>query len=307
MADEHRNGGANDLILDELPPGEAGGRVQAIYDEIRAVLRVPSIDTLWLALARRPDALDAVWRWLAPLLGSVQCEDAARELRHAAVIELALGLPAHKAFRGDMSRTEIGADDRARISNFNMAEHYVLPKLLLAATMLGQEIDGAARPIAGGPLAALPRGVAAGAPNVPPPLDPEQARGEIPGLFAEIRAAHGYPQLSAYFRVIAQAGDFLRIAWNALRPVVGDPLYVERVQALTAQARELGDGLRARAAPLALPAATAEAIRPTIVRFAEQIYPETLIEVTVIKGLTDGPQAAAANSYSLAAGDGESG
>ncbi|HET9019463.1 MAG TPA: hypothetical protein VFN46_07755, partial [Acetobacteraceae bacterium] len=201
-------------MLPELTLAAAEEHDAATIDEIRAVLRVPFVDTFWLALASRPEAFAAAWRWLAPLLGSRQCEEAARGLRQEAVIELALGLPAHKAFRGDMSRTEIDADGRGKISNYNMAAHYALPKLLLAATALRQELLKQPRPEAVGVLESLPRGVIDGVPNLVP-LDPEKAYGELPGLFAAIRAAQGFPQISAYYRTIALAGDFLRIAWNA--------------------------------------------------------------------------------------------
>src|SRR5205823_1394716 len=158
-----------------------------------------------------PGYLEAAWRWLAPLLGSVEAERAADELRGAAVIELAIGLPAHKAFRGDMTRNEVGADDRERISNFTMAAHYVLPKLLLAAAAL-RDAPVAPADDRDSPVP-LPRGVAAGMPYVEP-IDPDEAFGEIPGLFTAIRTAHGYQPIADYYRTIARAGDFLRIAWN---------------------------------------------------------------------------------------------
>jgi len=299
---ERRNGARDGGVLPELALAEAEARDAATIDAIRAVLRVPFVDTFWLALASRPEAFAAAWRWLAPLLASRQCEAAARQLRQEAVIELALGLPAHKAFRGDMSRTEIDADGRGKISNYNMAAHYALPKLLLAATALRQELLQQPRPEATEALQPLPRGVAAGVPNLVP-LDPDRAYGELPGLFAAIRAAQGFPQISAYYRTIALAGDFLRIAWNALKPVVGDPLYDERVVALVGRARALADDLRAYAAPLALPDAESTALLPTLTFFGETLLPRTLVELTVIKGLVDGPADAAANSYSLAAGE----
>jgi hypothetical protein len=300
--DERRNGARGDGVLPEVALADAEARDAATFDDIRAVLRVPFVDTFWLAMASRPEAFAAAWRWLAPLLGSRQCEEAARQLRHEAVIELALGLPAHKAFRGDMSRTEIDADGRGRISNYNMAAHYALPKLLIAATALRQELLQQPRPAPESALESLPHGVIAGVPNLVP-LDPDKAYGELPGIFAAIRASQGFPQISAYYRTIALAGDFLRIAWNALKPVVGDPLYDERVTALVVRARELADSLRAHTAPLALSEQDTKALLPTLTFYAETLLPRSLIELTVIKGLVDGPANAASNGFSLVSED----
>jgi hypothetical protein len=297
--DQRRNGAESDALLPELPFAAAQEQHGSLLDELRAVLRVPFIDTFWLALLSRPELAERCWRWLAPLLGSVQCEAAARLLRQEAAIELALGLPAHKAFRGDMSRTEIDADGRGRISNYTAAAHYVLPKLLLAAMALRQEALRQPQPARQGALDPLPRGVIAGIPGIMP-LDPDAAYGELPGIFAAIRAAEGFPQINAYFRTVALAGDFLRIAWNALKPVVGDPLYDERIAALVARAREQADMLRAYAEPLDLGAADAKALLPTLTFYAETLLPRALVEVTVVKSLIDGPDSAIANIFSLA-------
>lgn len=285
----------------ELTDAEASPAILSIYDDIRAVLRVPFVDQLWRVLAGEPAYLTAAWRWLAPWLGGRQAERAADDLRRAALIPLAISLPAHKAFRGDLSRAEIGSDDRARISNFTSAAHYALPKLLLAASAL----DGAAASAGlasigedGGEDGAeepLPRGVAPGAPRVDP-IDPAEAFGEIPGLFAEIRAAHGYAPIADYYRSIARAGDFLRVAWNPLRPIVGDPEYIERSRALAQQALAAGVASRRASGDPPVPPA---ALRAWLTFYRTRLLPETLVEVTIIKGLTDGPDGAATNRYSL--------
>lgn len=281
----------------EVREADAPASLRAVYQEIREALRVPFVDQLWRVLANEPAYLEAAWRSLAPWLGSEQAERMADELREGAVIELAIGLPAHKAFRGDMTRNEIGADDRERISNFTMAAHYVLPKLLLAAAALRAAplapLDDVATPVP------LPRGVAAGMPHVEP-INPEEAFGEIPGLFAELRAAHGYQPIADYYRTIARAGDFLRIAWNPLRPIVGDPEYVRQCRTLL----EKADALGPRLAQLSgLPPAPAS-LRAALGFYATRLLPETLVEVTIIKGLTDGPDGVAENRYSLARASG---
>ncbi len=289
-----RNGAAATPALEEIVEEEAPSSVKAVFDDIRDVLRVPFVDQIWRVLAREPALLASAWGRLAPVLGSVEAERAADTLRREAVIPLAIGLPAHKAFRGDMSRAEIGADDRERISNFTMAMHYVVPKLLLATALF----EMAARESTGTKPSAveqLPRGIAQGAPRVNP-IDPAAARGEAVGLFAEIRSRHGYPAIADYYRTIAMAGDFLRLAWNALRPVVGDPEYNDRARAVTARAREQAAALTA-----GTPSAQSnDTTMGTAMSFyLDRLLPEVLVELTVVKGLMDGPRTAAYNRYSL--------
>jgi Halocarboxylic acid dehydrogenase DehI len=294
QVDVQRNGAGATLPLEEVVEAEAPSSVQAVFDEIRDVLRVPFVDQIWRVLAREPEFLPRAWGSLAPLLGSKQAERAADDLRREAAIPLAIGLPAHKAFRGDMSRAEIGADDRDRISNFTMAMHYVLPKLLLAAALLEEKSTNPVS-VESSLLEPLPRGVAPGAPRVNP-IDPATARGETVGLFAEIRSRHGYQPIADYYRTIAMAGDFLRLAWNALRPVVGDPEYFRRARAVTARARTLAASFPRDAAPAPLDVTP---LLPAIGFYLEHLLPETLVELTVVKGLMDGPRTAAYNRYSL--------
>ena len=280
----------------------APAELQAAFAETRTVLRVPFLDLLWRVLAEQPDFFLAAWAWLAPILGSEAAERAADDLRRGAVIQLAIGVPAHRAFRGDLSRWEIGADDRQRISNYNMAEHYLLPKLLLATELMLSELRrDAEKPRARGALVeALPRGVAPGMPPIGP-MNPADARGEIVDLFAEIRMRHGSETLADYYRTIARAGDFLRIAWNPLRPIVGDPEYTSQLRRLVQRSAQLCTELRTLAIAdlrAAAPPPSLETIR-ALNFFRNRLIPATLVELTIIKGLTDGPETATRNSYSL--------
>jgi len=301
--DVQRNGASGNAGLKEVIEADLTPELRAVFEEVRQVLRVPFVDQLWRVLAGLPEVLPRSWAWLAPLLGSMEAERAADALRAEAAIELALGMPAHQAFRGDMSRSEIGADDRARISNYTAAMHYVLPKLLIATALLSDESQ--ARPADGTAattsLEPLPRGVVPGAPRVEP-IDPNEARGEAAALLTEIRERHGDQPLPDYYRAIVRAGDFLRIAWNALRPIVGDPEYYARAAAVSRRAHELASPLLAvagRRPDLGLTADQRLALMSTLTFCRDHLLPETLVEITIIKGLTDGPATATASSYSL--------
>jgi hypothetical protein len=293
---------ASEPALAEVDPATAADDVQSVFAETRDVLRVPYVDQLWRVLAHDSALLRSAWDMTGPALGTFAAERAADVLRREAVIPEALGLPSHKAFRGDMSRAEIGADDRAKISNFTMAAHYHLPKILLATVLLAREQTDRtdAAPIEDAEV--LPRGAVAEMPLVFP-VNPDEVFGEAVDLFREIRERHGYRALSDYYRTIVRAGDFLRIAWNALRPIVGDPEFYARAAAVSARARELAATLPAAGASLASLSEAQPAVVRTVARFfLERLLPETLVELTIIKGLTDGPEGATQNRYSLTEG-----
>ncbi|MHB8575546.1 MAG: hypothetical protein ACYDCQ_09460 [Dehalococcoidia bacterium] len=303
MVNEDTAGARPDSGLDlrELDESTASAAVLAAFDEIRDVLRVPFVDQLWRVMAFDPAWLESSWRFVGPSLGITAAERAADELRRVAVIPLAIALPSHKAFRGDMSRAEVAAEDRARISNYTAAAHYVLPKLLLAAaTLTGPSRSATAT--SGGidtPRAErLPRGIAEGAPRVEP-MDPGARFGEATALFAEIRRRHGYDAIGDYYRAIARAGDFLRISLNALRPVIGDPEHSARALAVSTAARRLAGALPAPTSPVP-EQAHRDSTRARVLEFyLDRLLPEMLVEITVVKGLMDGPHTAAYSRFSL--------
>lgn len=277
---------------------EAAPQVATVYREVADHLRVPYLGPFWRALAWDADAFGRIWAALSPALASDAFEREAAALRRAALIDEAASMSSHQAFRGDLARAEIDFDMRDKIANYNAAVHYALAKNLLAAALLLRLLDGAdAGPPTGG--AGAPFGVAPAAVFVPPvPL--EQARGRVAELFAEIAPAHHQPVLDEYYRAIARAGDYLNAAWNAIRPVVGDPYYDERAAALAAAAATAAARLPAKAgADLALNDAGEARLRTVLGYFAGRHLPTMLIDLSLIRALTDGPEHVEPSPYDV--------
>lgn len=274
---------------------KAVARVQA---EIGAYLRVPYLGPFWRSLSWNEDAYTAIWADAKPLLASVAVEREAADLRRAALITEAAEMSSHQAFKGDLVRSEIDHQMREQIANYNAAVQYSLAKSLLVATWLIAPPSAAAQ---GTPTdETIPVGLARGAFAVPP-VPPDEVRGRLAELLEEIPRAHGHPIADEYFRALGRLTDYLNAAWNAIKPVVRDEPYEDRASALTVQAEAALARLPARPAVLALDLAGADRERfERVLRyFARRHLPDLLIDVSMIKGLTDGPELAQVNRYDL--------
>jgi hypothetical protein len=127
-------------------------------------------------------------------------------------------------------------------------------------------------------------------------------RGRTKELLEEIPAAHGHPVVEDYFLAIANAPDYLNAVWNAIKPVVRDEYYDER-------GRELVAAADAAAARLPLPSGRpatllegeggSHARRAALAYLATRYLPDLVIDLAVIKGLHDGPEAARENRYDV--------
>jgi hypothetical protein len=119
-------------------------------------------------------------------------------------------------------------------------------------------------------------------------------------LLEAVRAGHRRPFVDEYFRGIARAPDYLAAAWNALSPIVRDEAYDEHGAALARAASEAAARLPG---PASVPPALAQAdpsgarLRTVVDYFLRRHLPDTLIDLSLIKALTDGPEAARRSAY----------
>ena len=284
--------------LDGPAPPAVSGAVAALYAEIAATLRMPFLVPFWRPLAWEPESFARLWSAVRPLLVRRDVEQEAAALRRAALIEEAVTMPSHQAFKGDLVRSEIDYEMRERIANYNAAVHYALPKTLLVATwLLAPPSDGAS---GAAPGDEIPTGIAPGAVAVTP-APPEQVRGRLADLLEEIPRAHGHPIADEYFRAIGRLTDYLNAAWNAIQPIVRDEPYDARGRELVQLAEAAIARLPGAGAPPPFsddPAATAR-FRSIATYFARRHLPDLLIDVAMIKGLTDGPERAQLSPFDL--------
>jgi hypothetical protein len=278
---------------------DAPAELAALYDEIAAQLRVPFLGPFWRALAWDQEQFSRLWPAIRLLLSSAAFEREAASLRRAALIEEAVTMPSHQAFKADLVRAEVDFEMRARIATYNAAVHYALPKTLLVAAWL--LIPPAPDPSSDDAEDSVPIGIAPGAVAVTP-VPSQFIRGRLAELLEEIPRAHQHPIADEYFRALGRIPDYLNAAWNALKPIVRDDPYDERSDNLAHLAASAIPRLPAK--PERLHAALqnhpdAPRLQAVLTYFAHRHLPDTLIDVAIAKGLTDGPEQAQGNVFAL--------
>lgn len=266
--------------------------LEGIFQQLPHLVGAPGVHLLWRRLAKYPLFLATIWPAVRASLQSIEIEECAQRLRASAFIVEAVGMPSHKAFRGDLVRAEIDADFRAKIENFNDLSHAGISRQLVLAVALTSAGTGAPVDEAG-PAETTASRLSDDAVYVPP-LRQGEAAGKAEEILERIGREHGLPFLDDYYRSLGRIPDFLSAAWNAIRPIVGDALYLDRAAELVRLADETAASLPAGAAVSAgmrkLAAEEARSIREMLGVFARQVLPQTLIDVTLIKALTSGPQ-----------------
>lgn len=271
--------------LPEVMPEDANDRIQSIYEDIKVTLRVPFVNQIFRLLANEPAYLEEAWRYLREIAATRSFEEAARELRAEAFIE-----PAPQALDGQWAA--LGDIDRVR--RFTQTVHYVLPKLLLLASLLDLQPRPAGREKRA--YAAIPEGVAAGTERIEM-IDPSQASEEVRLLFQDIRERHGHPSLATYYRSLAQWPDLLQAVWKQIRPLVGDAAYDDRVSALVEAAAALAAELAPEARQSDAPGEAPGAAAPVLGLFRQRVIPDLLIDVTRVKTMICRHEPASTNRF----------
>lgn len=265
-----------------------------IFAEIPKAFGAPGVHELWRVLASFPALFQAIWPAASADLHSATLEAAARSLVRASFIVEAVGLPSHKAFRGDLVRVEIDAELRGRIERFNDLSQMALSRLLLIAVALREGAYGRVGELRLEPAATI-AGQRSAAVYVPPLRDGE-AIGKADMVLRRIEAEHQLPFLDDYYLSLARLPEYLGAAWNAIRPIVGDPVYLERGEALLQIATKTASGLSACAAAAeawpSLDPKERSTVRDALNDLAATVLPQTLIDTTLIKALTSGPDLA---------------
>lgn len=279
--------------LGEVMPDEAGEEVRAVYEGVRANLRVPFVNFLFRALANYPSYLAFTWARLEPYLLTSRFEEASDALRTRALLE-------HVPDASGVDWESLG--DLGQIRGFTDTIHYALPKLLLVVSALDEGLGGEPG-TADGPLEAAVRpGVAEGTMMLPM-VTTGEASGRLREILEEIKVRHGHPDVASYYRGIANWPPFLEAAWERVGPLVGAPAYAERKRELLEAARDAALGLPLPTAAEAFGDGVSEErvgeIRAILALFRFRIISDTFLEVPLIKAFLDGPAGARASRFSF--------
>jgi hypothetical protein len=293
--------------MPEVMPDEADPYVRLIYDDIRNTLRVPFVNTIFRVLANYPTYLSFVWSQLGPYLRKRSMEHAADALRAGD----GLG-PLLEEVRAPAPPNWAGLGDLERIRPFTDAMHYVAPKLLLVATAFDDELldhdasdaDDRADEGAGVPLGWIPIGPAEGMISLPL-LAPREATGGVQPLFEAITRRHGHPLVATFYRALATWPPFLKVVWDYLEPLVGSAAYTRHKEDVIHRAlhavRRLSLPRTGTVAAFGVTEAELADIHAILAIFRLRLIPDLLLDVTLVKALLDGGEAARSSRFSVAA------
>jgi hypothetical protein len=136
-------------------------------------------------------------------------------------------------------------------------------------------------------------------------VEPDEATEEKQEVFEEIRERHGHPDVASYYRGIARWPGFLKVAWERVSLLVNTPPYEGRK-------RELLEAARSSVLELPLPSRSEvvergiideeqiEELRAVLAVFRFRLNPDMLLDVSLVKALLDGPEAARSSRFSFA-------
>jgi hypothetical protein len=137
-------------------------------------------------------------------------------------------------------------------------------------------------------------------------VGPDEATEETEEVFEGIRERHGHPDVASYYRGIARWPEFLKVVWERISPLVNTTPYEERKH-------ELLEAARSSVLELPLPSRREvvergiigeeqiEELRAILAVFRFRLNSDMLLDVSLIKALLDGPEAARSSRFSFAA------
>ncbi len=280
------------LQLGEVMPDEAGEDITAVYEDIRERLRVPFVNFLFRTLANYPEYLQFAWGRISPHLLSSGFERAADELRTRALVE---PIPE----RPNVEWME--PEDLKSVRAFTDTIHYVLPKLLLVATAFDEGLGGASGSSSATPESVEP-GVVEG--TFALPMVSSEDADSLAALFKCISDRHGHPDVASYYRGLGNWPALLQNLWSGLEPLVGSEPYEERKQELLERSREVAVGMplpqKDEVSALGLGEEDIRDLRSILAVFRFRVIPDTFLEVSTIKAMLDGREAAMVSRFSFA-------
>lgn len=211
----------------EIPESDAPPPIKAIYDDIKATLRVPLVNLVFRVLAANPDFLEIAWQQLRPNARTVFFERRADDIRLAAVTGmLAMGRPP--------------ACEDPEIRDVLKVFHYVNPKLLLAVAALRSATVGQLpklEQLSRDEKRQIVPGIPSGVPEID--LSPGQSEPEaVETIFSEIKSTYRIPVVNSDYRALARWPEYFGEGWSALRAAAQDGAYRRLERSLRGMAAE---------------------------------------------------------------------
>ncbi len=291
---EHRVEAGKKLVprLPDRINADIDGDLKAVYSDIQAALRVPFVNFVFRMLANFPAYFLPAWEMLAPRLRSLEFETAADRLRAAALGDIAVQV---------FDPARLGAADRQAIGDFTDSIHYVLPKLLLVATILDKQIESPTllELVPTEQLETLDAGITDGT-RLLSLVDPDVADQSVVAVFDDIRQCHGHPGVASYYRGLANYPSFLETIWGHVRTHVDTSNYRAGKTSILTLADSLALSFLGNK-QTERKAADRDSVRSILAVFRYHIIPDLLMDVTLIQAMLKGPSSAAHSRLSIGA------
>jgi hypothetical protein len=283
-------------VVDET---QADRQTIEIYELVTRKMRVGRVPLLFKALAAEK-ALIPCWNALRPAIRVRAFEEAADDLRaRAARAAVDLGCP---LIETQLEWAGYDVDEIDEIRGQVDIFHYIDAKLLMAACVLAEALEGGAGGVSRGPRGEqrVPRGV-------PQDMDPielvaEDAIASLAKVFRGIRVHLGLGIVPDDFRALGRWPKYLELAWADARKRDEEEGARAAVKELEAQANEAARQLpvRVEVADPALRAAGADParVRALVQRFRRAL-PGLVLDLALFKVQLDGAESARESPFPI--------
>src|SRR6266436_413075 len=293
-------GKASGKVVDRLPvvdETEADRRTIEIYELATRKLRVGRVPLLLKGLAAEK-ALLPCWHAMRPAIRVRAFEEAADDLRaRAAQIAVDLGCP---LIETQLEWAGYDVDEIDQIRGQVDIFHYINAKLLMAACVLAEALQGGVGGVSRGPRGEqrVPRGV----PQDMDPIElvPEDADGALAKVFRSIRAHLGLGLVPDDFRALGRWPKYLELAWSDARKRDEEgAASVKDLERLADEtARQLPVRVEIREDTLRSSGADPSRVRAIVERF-HRALPGLVLDMALFKVQLDGAESARESPFPI--------
>jgi Halocarboxylic acid dehydrogenase DehI len=217
-----------------IPESQAQGRIFEIYQEIKAALGVPHVNLLFQAYGAYPAFLELHWQTMRAVLQTTEFFQFADRLRAEAYTR-AHNYFAVPDFCEEVKEMQLTQGARQELAEVVELFHYNNPLLLLIVAAQMQAFDEAP----------MPQRQSVG-PAIHPVFDQkpcsvpeERATERVKRVYDDIKRTLGLNFINSDYRALGRFPDFLEAYWEAMKPALALPIYLEHKRKLKESAFSL--------------------------------------------------------------------
>ncbi len=274
------------LKPDPIPPVHpvpeylAEGELRARYEDMKAVLEVPWVGAVCMALAHYQRFYDTLWQGLRPLCLSRPFADACRDLRawtEGEVMRLDPPPITARLVEAWYAPREIEAIQTV-VEVFSHGNYSYLLLATIARLLLegGSLAEGEAPPRAESPAPANPPFAL---------MEPHHSDAPTRALYEDLKTSLGLPFVDTDYRALARWPSYFALAWMDLKPRLGAPAYDELVGEVHRRAAASAAGLPnpGRLSGEALRRAAEDGESPAVVRLFQWLLPGLVTNIAFFR------------------------